>query len=648
MGFGDFMKGVQGGMGTMQDFRRQRQMDTLYDAAITEAEAELEGKDFSRARQGLPALKRAKSSDTLLGRLSDKMDPVIARWMEKLGRGTGTTESPVAGSLETSGEMAPLTSLEGEDFAIPELDPSQFEAPEPLQFADGTAGALGNWLDDEKAGKPKREGYRADSPEEIEKRAARARAGSPSARGAIPEVEGDPSKYRPAEKGQVGNEMRRGAARAEAKGAAEAIPEAAPKGRVGSAVAKAGRFARGTGAGMLAAGGVGAALENSLAPDEKLAEYYRRINRPGGEKDAGPWEAAGVRTMGVLQDVGRTFLPKVVEDKLFPYLGESEQAPAPAPQEAIPTGSSGPSSRRYRGQGAARRAAPSGAPAAAVPTAPTAADPLAGFDVTKFSASEIPNFSNNDWVGFRKDMMDDLIMNGMSYAEAWEKVDQQVVATQQRGFMNFGNQARALLSAGDLRGAGSAVRAAFQYLPTTTDIQVGEYNGHLVAFSVDEDTGEQVGQPMVITPEFLDSALMNFSDRKAWAEHAQDNRKLDQADRELGQGDKRLGILERANEIEAFKAETDALGSVPGGGGGGGLKAADIDRATQQMFLDGAAGATDDLRAQRAIVAMMARLYREGGGSIDAATIADRVARYAGTKEGLQEILAESASAIGN
>lgn len=634
MSFGDFMSGMQGGMQAMDEFKNSRQRRKLYDRAITESDATFDAMDFDREKQGLPKLKRTVGSDTLIGKLSDKLDPVLSRWMEKLGRGTGTTESPTAAALPTSEEMTPLTSLEGEEFAIPELDPSQFEAP-TFEFADGTAGGLGDWLDDEKAGKPKREAYNADSKEEIARRAERARATTAAPREAIPTQVVD----RSAEK-TVGQRVA-GAAKEHAKYKGVGLNLTAPEG-AGMVRRGATKLARGAGrlvaplyiAGI-GAGGIRGALDAPQPGDSILGDTWERAKGAG----------KGI-VSGLLDPIGA----------LKGDSGE-EEVPAEAPQEAVPTApgqATGPRSRRYPGQGAARRAAsPAAGPAQAVPTVPTAeADPLSGFDVTKFQASEIPNFSNNDWVAHRKDMMDSLIMHGMSYAEAWDKVDQQVVATQQRGFMHFGNQARQLLAAGDKRAAGAAVRAAFQYLPTTTDIQVGEYNGHLVAFGVDEDTGEQVGQPMVITPEFLDSVLMNFSDRKAWAEHAQDNRKLDQADRELDQGDKRLGIMERANEIDAFNAETNAIRFGPGGGSGeGGMKLSDADRHTQywqdQAFAALNSAGIKDPDLQMAMTAVMSSLYTEDGGATRPEVIARQVAALANTEEGRAKILAAASQLAG-
>lgn len=631
MGFGDFMSGMQGGMSAMDDLKNSRLRRKLYDQALTEGDYMLAGKERARERAKLPGIARSRTSDTFIGKLGDKLDPVISRFMESIGRGSGAIESPTAMTLPTAEEVNPEeVPMSEEDFG------AAYE--EGIALADGGLPNEWDFVDDAKNADPKKA-----RPKLTEEEFARRRAAAKA------DLTGKADQIKPVEYASKANKATIDKVGADVT-PKSAIPETPPKGRFARGVARAGGFLKGAGAGMLAAGAAGAALENSLAPDEKIAEYYRRIGRPGGEKDAGPLETTGVRAMGVLQDVGRTFLPKVVEDKLFPYLGESEQAApsqaAPsqaAPKEAIPT-SSGPSNpRRYRGQGAARRAAPAAAPESAIPAEPAEVNPLDGFDVTKVNAADIPNFSNQDWVSFREEAIKDYVSSGLSYAEAWDKVDQQVVATQQRGFMHFGNQARALLANGDLKGAATAVRAAFQYFPSTTDLQVGEYNGHLVAFGVDEDTGEQVGSPMVITPDFLDSALMNFSDRKAWTEFAQDNRRMDQADTELEQGSRRLDLMEEGLGIERENALTRRLDAIGSGlaGGGGGLKETDIATARKQLndwayAIGGGKGADPALPA--ALSALAEAEYKRRGG--DLSTIVMRLEEMMRSPGGPDTILA--------
>ncbi len=648
-GFGSFMEGLQGGIGTMQSVRRGKQVEQLYDQELTLGEDKIRGRNYSLGRAGQKPLKRFGMKD-----------PFLLRWMDKLGRGTGATESPVADDFPAAGEEEPPPIQADVEVDIPEVDPSVFgEAPDfaaadggiPLKFESGGTAAEAalrqQALDDQQLidelnrneDRPRQQQpkgrYSVDSREEVQRRAAasRARTGTPPPREAVPT--------------QVQDRTPQGKAQASAATAAEAAA-AAPKGRLARVAGSAKGLAKGLLAGQFAAAGVGAALENGLNGDEKLAEYYRRINRPGRENDATPWRHAGVRAMGVLQDVGSAFLPDSVESKLFPYMGEAEQAP-----EAIPTQSSGPT-RRY----SARRtpdapARPAAAPGAipAGPAVPQEADPLAGFDVSQVSADDVPNFSNNEWIQFRDENIQEMVANGMSYAEAWDKVDQQTIATQRRGFLHFASQADALLAANNTRGAAAAVRAAFQYMPSTTDLKVGEYNGHVVAFSVNEETGEQVGTPIVVTPDLLQKIQLNFKDPAVWAEYAQDRVKLDQAERELGQTDTRLDLMRQGLEVDQENAMSSRIRAMGGGGGEGGMKLADADRHTmlfeaKTMEIMGEIGVDDPALAD-SIVAVMSSLYREGGGQYAPEVIARQVKALARTPEGLAKIRAAADSLAG-
>jgi hypothetical protein len=599
MGFGDFMSGMQGGMGAMDDLKNSRLRRKLYDQALTEGDYMLTGKERARERAGLPGIERSRTSDTLIGKLGDKLDPVLSRFMESLGRGSGATESPTAMELPTAEEMAPeeAPSSEYYDEAIPLAD-GRRPMDDPMRRAEELSL-------EEDSGPKQRQRYNADSPDEISKRAGRARAASPPPSEAIPTQVVDRSGDK-----TLGQRAKAYATRYDGVGG----PSMTAKEGAGAFRRGARKVVGGLGRGAIigtiaagASGGIRGAVQADQPGDSILGDTWERA------KGAGKGVVTGI--LDPLGEPGR-------------WRGEGE-APPPeaAPPEAVPTTSGQPNPRRYPGQGAARRAAPAPAdPSQAIPeAAPAEVNPLDGFDVTKVSAADIPNFSNQDWVSFREEAIKDYVSSGMSYAEAWDKVDQQVVATQQRGFMHFGNQARALLASGDLNGAATAVRAAFQYFPSTTDLEVGEYNGHLVAFGVDEDTGEQVGTPMVVTPEFLDSALMNFSDRKAWTEFAQDNRKMDQADTELGQGDRRLDLMEEGLGIDRENALTRRIDAIGGGlaGGGSSLKESDVATARRQLG-EWADSFMDDEGADPALPAALRALaeaqYQRSGGDLESIT----------------------------
>lgn len=603
-GFGSFMEGLQGGISSMQDIRRKKQLDELYDQEITLGGEKVTGRDHSRARAGLDPLKKFSSGD-----------PFLFRLMAKLGRGQSATESPVVGAIPTAGEFETRPQSVAGNLPIDDQDFSGIEMPE-YEFADGTSGGLGDWLDDEKAGKPKRDGYdpKSDVKERVDANKAARKAGG-AAREAVPTQVIDRSGEKTL--GQKVAAKAGQAAKYEGYGLASK-PGAGMLSKVGRF---AGRAAAPLAIGGAAAGGIRGALDAETTGD-------------------GFWSDVGQRAVGAGKGVVAGLL-----DPIGAFTGDSGEA-EPPPEEAVPTRSSGPS-RRYSARNAQAPApgpgASGGAPSAIPAAAPAEeADPMAGFDVSKIPAEEIPNVSVKDWEQFRAENIKELVANGMSYAEAWDKVDQQTVATQQRGFMHFAKQAyMALGKEGKYSpAAASAARAAFQYLPSTTDIKVGNYNGHLVAFSIDEETGQQVGTPMVITPDFLQAAMVNFADPKAWAEHAQDNRKLDQADRELGQGDrqldqgdKRLGIMERGNEIEAFKARTAAIGDV---GGESGMKRSDSAR-NRTTLENGAFEMTDDPNLRSMYIAVMAEMDREDGGW-NPEKVVSEIKQLAATPEGQARI----------
>jgi hypothetical protein len=276
---------------------------------------------------------------------------------------------------------------------------------------------------------------------------------------------------------------------------------------------------------------------------------------------------------------------------------------------------------------------------------------LAGFDVTKLNPSDIPNFTAKDWEAHRAKLMRSYGLAGMSYAEAYDKVDQQVIATQQRGFVQFAKMAEAAMAAGDLKAAGTAVVAAFQNMPTTTHLKVGVFNNHLVGFPIDEDTGQQAGSPVVITPELLNSVMVNFASPQVWAEHAQDRRLGDQKDRELGQGDRRLDLMKSAVGVDAYDAETKrAAGGA--GGAAAGLKAGDVARA-QASFEDWSytaaqgAGENADPRLQGALATVGLARYQQEGAGANPRAIMFRLEELAKTPAGQEAILRAAASVSG-
>ncbi len=176
----------------------------------------------------------------------------------------------------------------------------------------------------------------------------------------------------------------------------------------------------------------------------------------------------------------------------------------------------------------------------ALPVGPPKPEGPEQMDFSGVDPMEVPDYKTRDWEEFRKSAVKSAILRGTPRADAVDKVDQQVIGMQMRGFQNFATQGMALQQAGDLKAAAAAYRAAFQYMPTTSDVKFSIVKGNLVAYAVDEETGQPESRPWLVNPETLSGMAKNFSTPGAWAEHAQDRRNSDLVDKELGIRERRL------------------------------------------------------------------------------------------------------------
>jgi hypothetical protein len=624
MSFGAFMSGFQGGAKSMSDLQNEKERRGLLKKMKDREAATMQRDNYERGEAGLDPFLESADEDPFLFRLGSAVQ-------SKLGKVFGNPKSQALPVSSPTGEGAPLSE---DDFAaqaqlgstVGSFDEYQ---PEEYELADGGQ-ASWDWIKEDEAKKSRPSD---DTPENVRRRAEQARA---------PKSPGRPADY-------VNDTTKK------------AIPDA-PK--AAGRAARAGGAVKGGVAGALAgiAGGsaVGTYGEDTgdMAREQGVPEYAEDM--PGGGGKRGPkWlgplgdpqfrHDIGVRTVGALQNLGDDIIS--TGKSLVGAGGADEAAPAqaiPAKPAAAPAA------------GPARQAPPSavarapGASAIPTPDRPQPKNPLEGFDLSKISAKEIPNFSNEDWKAHRQKLLKSYVNSGMSYAEAWDTVDQKVIATQQRGFLNFAKQASALMDANDLNGAATAVRAAFQYLPSTTDLEVGQYNGHLVAFGVDEETGEQVGKPIVVTPELLANIQQNFSDTKAFSEHAQDRIQNQQKDRELGQADQKIGIMRDSLGVDAYNAESKRMDVQNGAAGGaaGGFKPGDVQRASA-AFTDwsytAAAGAGDepDPRLQSALATVALARYQQQGPSANPNSIMFRLEELVKSPGGAEMILNAASSLSG-
>jgi len=561
-GFGSFMEGLAGGMGTMQDIRSKRQKQKLYDYAIGDAENAWAAQNRSRELAGgLPSRKHPLDADPYLFRAINRLG----------GRDTGGLTADEFVVPETAVPVSPDVQQIPFDQNAPAL--GMEEIP---QFAEGGfVDELGNWID--------------DAPEKVRDKdikdaAARNRAnkpgGEPTAR--TQSVEGDPSKYKSVRKGQVGNAAAETAAPSRAASAVRsALPSMnAPKGAgwarraINSQAGKAGALGALVGTGITAAG----------TPTEQYRQrFHLETDDPSFLGDV------GVRALGAASDLGNALTFGAAGRMAY------RDADASAPG-AIPTPAAAPAPAQAPAALPAE-AGPAPAPGRrrAVPAAPVPDDPATQIDFTGLKAEDIPPFPTKDWEKHREDRVRELVDHGMTYAEAWDKVDQATIATQQRGFLSFAKQADAFLKIGDMKGAGAAARMAFQYVPTGSDIRVGEYKGHLVAVPFDEETGQPEGQPVVITPKLLEDVMINFADPGNFAQLALDRKKVDILQQTANTAEDRLNQV----DIPQTEALID-LRNAQAGAKVAGAGRTEVDRARAQPLIEsGAQIIADKLGAGR-------------------------------------------------
>ncbi len=216
----------------------------------------------------------------------------------------------------------------------------------------------------------------------------------------------------------------------------------------------------------------------------------------------------------------------------------------------------------------------------------------------KVDPMTLPKFKTQDWAAYRETAVKQIVMRGggITVADAMDKVDQQMIAMQQRGTKALLQEGIMRLQSGDLKGAGNALVQMFQYVPSGTDAVVGTYNGQLVAQFVDEETGQPVGEPTPVDAKMLGDLWQQYSNPASWAE-------MDQSRQQLADTQKRTGLLGRAQdlaedryknvEIPGAQSEADyramlgegALARAIGGGGGGG-GGADGLKPSEQLAID--------------------------------------------------------------
>lgn len=512
MSFGAFMEGLQGGVKSGQSIRRERQLDDIYDSARRKIGNEERADDAFRKSRGLEVGDQTSLSDPFGQQLFD-----WAKGMFKGGDDAATAvPDPGAAALQDK-----VSDVETIRTGIPQAESAiPYEGAGLIPYADG--GTPRDYVTAEER---------------------------------VPKVRGNTAVGRAT--GAVKDAVRAGVDKVKS-----AIPREIGVDKLGGAEGKTGAarvgarvkgVAKGAGIGYLAGQAISGAKDAYGASTEDMAgEMGINYAPPDGILGAG-YDAA-IRTGGTMKRVGDAILGRGGEEEAAPA------APAAIPSRGVRPGAPPSAVARKPAAPAAAIPAPGAAPAKQAEAPVMSPDVIKQIPWDKVNVMDLPKFKTQDWVKYREEAIDQLAMRGgISMVDAYEKVDQQVIGMQQRGTKALLQEAILRTQSGDLKGAGNALVAMFQYVPSGTDAVVGTYNGQLVAQFIDEQTGQPVGEPTPVDGKMLGDLWQQYANPAAWAEMAQDRAKL--ADQE-----KRTGLLERGvdlqerrlDEVEIPSAQSDA------------------------------------------------------------------------------------------
>jgi hypothetical protein len=201
---------------------------------------------------------------------------------------------------------------------------------------------------------------------------------------------------------------------------------------------------------------------------------------------------------------------------------------------------------------------------------------------------DMPSMNTQDWSRYRYEMMDALLMKGKDPDEALKIVDDITVGQQMRGMERELRKAMNYLNMGDYRATMFAIRQGFQYFPNGVDVkfavQTNPKTGEqaLVSFGVDEETGEPLGAPQIITPDKLAAMGQNFSDPDKFRQWTKDGHDLQleiAKFKDLSKYRQESLDIQEANAITARK-RVDAAGAS---GGRDGMSYSDVDRRSEDI-----------------------------------------------------------------
>lgn len=599
MSFGAFMEGLQGGVKSGQGIRRERQLDDIYDAATRKLKNEEKADNMARADFG------DVGDDSALG---DPFGQQLFNWAKGLFKGgdDATTAVPDPGAAALQDKVSDVETIRT---GIPQAESAiPYEGAGLIPYADG--GTPRDYVTAEER---------------------------------VPKVRGNTAVGRAT--GAVKDAVRAGVDKVKS-----AIPREIGVDKLGGAEGKTGLarvgarvkgVAKGAGIGYLAGQAISGAKDAFGASTEDMAgEMGINYAPPDGILGAG-YDAA-IRAGGTMKRVGDAILGRGGEEEAAPV----DPAPAAIPPRGVRPGAPPSAVARKPAAPAAAIPTPGAAPAKQAEAPVMSPDVIKQIPWDKVNVMDLPKFKTQDWVKYRESAARQMVMRGgITTLDAYDKVDQQVIGMQQRGTKALLQEAIMRVQSGDLKGAGNALVAMFQYVPSGTDAVVGTYNGQLVAQFIDEQTGQPVGEPTPVDGKMLGDLWQQYANPAAWAEMAQDRAKLADQEARTGIMQGTLDLAERRHEeVDVPSAQSDAdykalvgeaaMAKSVGGGGEDGLKpneALAYDKDVRET-LGGMAMKTDedgnplypqlaDALKNDALIALISQIKRATGQNTEAIII---------------------------
>lgn len=583
------VKGFQEGANFSQDFRARKQIEKARDQALESGEYGLQARRaFRRVRDPMTEGALGKLDPSSVQDYEGLEDPFaiqLFNWAKGKMRRKKRALDIGEGMSSAGGAPNPSTMGDAPDVgAIPDTGAMTFALPDEPQampaYADG--------------GEVSRQRLR-DEMENLrreEERYARRREGSSAGRSAPDEMERLARQQESNARREILKERVSSGARKAIDTTKDAYDTVNKKtGDFMNVRPKEGqgflrRSARAVkGAGALAALATTAGDAASTDTEEYRKRFGLETNDPSLLGDI------GVRTLGAASDLGNNLTMGLAQKGVNAITGRwpSEQTSGepPAADPLVSEADIGSAAGTLNSDtaGSVSMGATSRRPAAIAPK-PEIVD-FSDIDTTH---ADLPNMQVGDWVKYRARMVDAARQSGDPAAV--KQANDMVTNMQMEGFHAYGQQGMALQQAGNLQGAMSAYRAAFQYFPNGNDVEFGLHNDRktgrkqIVGFGKSEQDGKVIpGSEIIMDPERVAVLLENFKNPQAWRMWTKDWRDDQFKERQYQEVTKPLAqaqadYMATNADANVLRAENTALRA----GGAGGAGAAANMRNAEHVF----------------------------------------------------------------